>query len=219
MGHAHNKTDLYSGQDDVHENPEIYTQAVIEMGKRVHRVTGRYDIPYLAGLDITGMVYLRDRRIDNTFTYLGKTYSIDDFWIVHEVIEFDHMHAHGAQRQRSLVIQWILSGYDDSIFIPQRETWEYQPAHQIALKAERAAVEARGIDWQWYTEWCDQWLYISDPKHENFPVPGKCPKPLDLRPYEDEVDGGDVSLLQMIYDAGGPQSYMLCPVGERVQQI
>jgi hypothetical protein len=82
----------------------------------------------------------------------------------------------------------------------------YQGAHQVAQELEYALVRFMGLDEDDYTAACDRFIAycIDKPLIES-------PCDLDLYPYEDEKD---MSVLEEIRDTGGPESYMLLPVGQ-----
>lgn len=60
----------------------------------------------------------------------------------------------------------------------------YQLAHQVALRGERALVEAHGISWAKYNAWCMHQISVIG-KRPRYP---NCPPDLDLKPYLDEED-------------------------------
>jgi hypothetical protein len=80
------------------------------------------DDPYLAGMSEDHRRVYIDKRVPKKITVKGKTFDPSKYLIVHETIERRHM-------DRGM---------------------KYEPAHRIALKAERAAVEADGINWDGY---------------------------------------------------------------------
>jgi hypothetical protein len=59
----------------------------------------------------------------------------------------------------------------------------YLHAHQIALRAEQAAVKAAGVSWSAYQRFNKRYEKPIATEHLK-----KVPKDLDLRPYEDEKD-------------------------------
>lgn len=60
----------------------------------------------------------------------------------------------------------------------------YQLAHQCALRAERAYIEAMGESWASYNAFCNKQIKKigGRPRYPN------CPPDLDLKPYYDEED-------------------------------
>jgi hypothetical protein len=59
----------------------------------------------------------------------------------------------------------------------------YQHAHQIATRAEEAAVRADGVSWRAYDRFMQQ--YVKEMGDERLT---KLPADLDLKPYRDEHD-------------------------------
>jgi hypothetical protein len=99
-----------------------------------------------------------------SFKYRGRTIDTDRFLILHEEVE------------KSLIDQLGL---------------HYLHAHQIATRAEEAAVRAAGITWRDYDRFTQKYVkQIGDERLTNVP------KDLDLKPYRDEQD--DDLLLRML---------------------
>src|SRR4051812_10381468 len=95
------------------------------------RLDRAHDIPYLAGYSDDGKTIYIDRHIPPTFRYRGRTIGIDRYLILHEVVEktlIDELHLH------------------------------YQHAHQIATRAEEAAVRADRIGWRDYDRFMQKWV-------------------------------------------------------------
>lgn len=80
------------------------------------------DDPYLAGMSEDHRRVYIDKRVPKQLNYKGKIFDPAKYLVVHETIERRHMD----------------------------KGMKYEPAHRLALKAERAAVEADGINWNWY---------------------------------------------------------------------
>jgi hypothetical protein len=132
--------------------------AVLRRAKTIDR---RHDIPYLAGYSLDGKTIYIDRHMPRSFDYHGREIQTDRFLILHEEVEktlIDHLGLH------------------------------YMHAHQIALRAEQAAVRAMGVRWTDYDKFMQQ--FIKDFGDERL---RKVPADLDLTPYRDEHD---VDLLQ-----------------------
>jgi hypothetical protein len=70
----------------------------------------------------------------------------------------------------------------------------YQHAHQIALRAEQAAVRAAGISWREYDRFMARYIKEADD------VIDRLPPDLDIKPYRDERD---VKLLKRDARRGG----------------
>src|SRR5262249_22999675 len=90
------------------------------------------------------------------FRYAGKEINTDRYLILHEEVE------------KTLIDQLSL---------------HYLHAHQIATRAEQAAVRAAGIRWQDYDRFMQKYVKrIGDERLT------KVPADLDLKPYRDEHD-------------------------------
>ena len=115
------------------------TQAQLEKGRRSRplgslrkirangsdqgmKVDRTYDDPYLAGMSQDHRRLYIDKRVPKKLTVKGKTFDPAKYLGVHEKTERKYMDA----------------------------GMKYQPAHRLALKAERRAVEADGIEWNGY---------------------------------------------------------------------
>ncbi len=91
-----------------------------------------------------------------SFKYRGRTIETDRFLILHEEVE------------KTLMDQLGL---------------HYLHAHQIATRAEQAAVRAAGITWRDYDRFMQKYV-----KHIGDERLTKVPQDLDTRPYRDEHD-------------------------------
>jgi hypothetical protein len=91
-----------------------------------------------------------------SFEFQGKRIETDRFLIVHELIE------------KALLDELGL---------------HYLHAHQIALRTERAAVEAAGISWASYHRFTQENSIAISAEHLK-----RVPSDLDLTPYRDEHD-------------------------------
>lgn len=127
--------------------------AVLRRAKTIDR---RHDIPYLAGYSLDGKTIYIDRHMPRSFNYHGRDIETDRFLILHEEVE------------KTLIDQLGL---------------HYMHAHQIALRAEQAAVRAAGVRWRDYDAFMQQ--FIKDFGDERL---RKVPEDLDLKPYRDEHD-------------------------------
>ncbi len=137
--------------------------AVIRRAKKIDR---RHDIPYLAGYSRDGKTIYIDRHMPNTMKYDGREIATDRYLILHEEVE------------KTLIDQLNL---------------HYLHAHQIASRAEQAAVRAAGIRWRDYDRFMQRYVkHIGDEKLE------KVPPDLDLKPYRDEHD---YELVQRMLDS------------------
>ena len=127
--------------------------AVVRRAKTIDR---RHDIPYLAGYSRDGKVIYIDRHMPKTMRYAGREINTDRYLILHEEVE------------KTLIDQLGL---------------HYLHAHQIASRAEQAAVRAAGIRWRDYDRFMQKYVKrIGDERLT------KVPADLDLKPYRDEHD-------------------------------
>jgi hypothetical protein len=120
------------------------------------RLDRRHDVPYLAGYSQDGRTIYIDRHLPREFRLRGRVITVDRYLVLHETVE------------KTLIDEMGL---------------HYQHAHQIALRAEEAAVLADRIPWSTYDRFMQR--YIKDIGDERLKrVPGD----LDLKPYRDEHD-------------------------------
>src|SRR5262244_4415518 len=137
--------------------------AIVRRAKEINR---QHDIPYLAGYSINGKTIYIDRHMPKTMSYGGREIDTDRFLILHEEVE------------KTLIDQLAL---------------HYLHAHQIATRAEQAAVRAAGISWRDYDRFMQKYVKrIGDERLS------KVPADLDLKPYRDEHD---LDLLRRMSDA------------------
>lgn len=131
-------------------------RAVDAILRRVKKLDRDHDIPYLAGYSQDGKTIYIDRHLPESFTFRGRTIEVDRFLILHEEVE------------KTLIDQLGL---------------HYLHAHQIATRAEEAAVHAQRITWQAYDRFMQKYVKaIGDERLE------KVPADLDLKPYRDYHD-------------------------------
>jgi hypothetical protein len=124
--------------------------------RRVKHFDRDHDIPYLAGYSQDGQTIYIDRHLPKSFTFRGRTVEVDRFLILHEEVE------------KTLIDQLGL---------------HYLHAHQIASRAEEAAVHAQGITWKAYDAFMQKYVKaIGDERLS------KVPMDLDLKPYRDYHD-------------------------------
>jgi hypothetical protein len=127
--------------------------AIVRRAKTIDR---RHDIPYLAGYSRNGKIIYIDRHMPETMRYGGRDINTDRYLILHEEVE------------KTLIDQLGL---------------HYLHAHQIASRAEQAAVRAAGIRWHDYDRFMQKYVKrIGDERLT------KVPADLDLKPYRDEHD-------------------------------
>ncbi|MFL6799826.1 MAG: hypothetical protein ACJ8F3_20720 [Xanthobacteraceae bacterium] len=124
--------------------------------RRVRNLDRKHDIPYLAGYSRDGKIIYIDRHMPSSFRYDGREINTDRYLILHEEVE------------KTLIDQLNL---------------HYLHAHQIASRAEQAAVRAAGISWRDYDRFMQKYV-----KHIGDERLTKVPADLDLKPYRDEHD-------------------------------
>ena len=124
--------------------------------RRVKTLDRKHDIPYLAGYSEDGKTIYIDRHLPRSFKLRGRSIFVDRYLILHEEVE------------KTLIDQLGL---------------HYLHAHQIATRAEEAAVRADRIEWREYDRFMQKYVKrIGDERLT------KVPADLDLKPYRDEHD-------------------------------
>jgi hypothetical protein len=134
--------------------------------RRVKNLDRKHDVPYLAGYSKDGKTIYIDRHMPRTMSYKGREIDTDRFLILHEEVE------------KTLIDQLNL---------------HYLHAHQIAARAEEAAVRAAGVGWREYDRFMQKYVKRIGDERLN-----KVPPDLDLKPYRDEHD---FDLLKRMNDA------------------
>jgi hypothetical protein len=124
--------------------------------RRVKKFDRKHDIPYLAGYSLDGKTVYIDRHMPPSFKFRRRIIETDRFLILHEEVE------------KTLIDQLGL---------------HYLHAHQIATRAEEAAVRAAGVNWRDYDRFMQK--YVKQMGDERLT---RVPKDLDLKPYRDEQD-------------------------------
>jgi hypothetical protein len=124
--------------------------------RRVKNLDRDHDIPYLAGYSVDGKTIYIDRHLPKSFVFRGRTVDVDRFLILHEEVE------------KTLIDQLGL---------------HYLHAHQIATRAEEAAVNAERVTWAAYDRFMQK--YVKSIGDERLT---KVPADLDLKPYRDYHD-------------------------------
>ena len=138
--------------------------------RRVKKLDRSHDIPYLAGYSMDGKTIYIDRHLPFSFKYRGRTIDVDRFLIMHEEVE------------KTLIDQLDL---------------HYLHAHQIATRAEEAAVRAERVSWHAYDRFMQK--YVKSVGDERLK---KVPKDLDLKPYRDYHDWQLMERMEKAIDAG-----------------
>src|SRR5215475_7803822 len=154
--------------------------AIVRRAKTIDR---KHDIPYLAGYSRNGKIIYIDRHMPPSFRYRGRTINTDRFLILHEEVE------------KTLIDQLGL---------------HYLHAHQIASRAEQAAVRAAGIRWHDYDRFMQKYV-----KHIGDERLTKVPADLDLKPYRDEHDTDLVKRMLECIEREGVQAGLDAAVVKR----
>jgi hypothetical protein len=141
---------------DTYVSSLMLDRALNAIVRRVGAIDRQHDIPYLAGYSTDGKRIYIDRHLPRSFLYKGRTIEVDRYLLLHEEVE------------KTLIDQLDL---------------HYQHAHQIATRAEEAAVRADGVSWRAYDRFMQQ--YVKRMGDERLT---KLPGDLDLKPYRDEHD-------------------------------
>ncbi|MGA8614140.1 MAG: hypothetical protein WB760_21185 [Xanthobacteraceae bacterium] len=149
--------------------------------RRVKKLDRKHDIPYLAGYSLDGKTIYIDRHMPKLFKFRSRVVETDRFLILHEEVE------------KTLIDQLGL---------------HYLHAHQIATRAEEAAVRAAGVEWHDYDRFMQKYV-----KHIGDERLTKVPKDLDLKPYRDEHDDDLLSRMLKSVRAGK------CPKGTHVRDL
>jgi hypothetical protein len=147
------------------ENPsdEVLLDVIAALQRRIEKIDRGYDIPYLAGYSKDGTIVYIDRHMPRSFVCRGHRVQTDRFLATHEIVE------------KALLDQLRL---------------HYVHAHQIAVRAEQAAVRAAGIPWRDY----DRFTKENEKAigHERLK---RVPRALDLTPYRDEDDFAELEAI------------------------
>jgi hypothetical protein len=141
---------------DTYVSSLMLDRALNAIARRVGAIDRAHDIPYLAGYSTDGKRIYIDRHLPRSFLYKGRKIEVDRYLLLHEEVE------------KTLIDQLDL---------------HYQHAHQIATRAEEAAVRADGVSWRAYDRFMQQ--YVKQMGDERLT---KLPADLDLKPYRDEHD-------------------------------
>jgi len=156
--------------------------------RRVRKFDRKHDIPYLAGYSLNGKTIYIDRHMPRSFKFRGRTVETDRFLILHEEVE------------KTLIDQLGL---------------HYLHAHQIATRAEEAAVRAAGVKWRDYDRFMQKYVKrIGDERLT------KVPRDLDLKPYRDEHDDDLLRRMLASARAGGlPKGFHAGDLLEAIRQM
>jgi hypothetical protein len=138
--------------------------------RQIRKLDRNHDIPYLAGYSKNGKIIYIDRDMPRSFLFRRRRIKTDRFLILHEAVEKTLMDHLGLR---------------------------YLHAHQIATRAEQAAVRAAGISWDAYDRFMRMYVKsIGDKRLSNVP------RDLDLKPYRDERDNALLRRIAAALDKG-----------------
>ncbi|TXH05578.1 MAG: hypothetical protein E6R07_01855 [Nevskiaceae bacterium] len=142
----------------------LMTERALDAILRRIRLDYRYDIPYLAGYSQDGKTVYIDRHLPKSFVDRGRQIEVARYLILHEEVE------------KTLIDQLGL---------------HYLHAHQIATRAEQAAVRADRVSWRDYDRFMQKYVKrIGDERLK------KVPDDLDFKPYRDEHDRDLIARMQ-----------------------
>ncbi|RWB51033.1 hypothetical protein [Mesorhizobium sp.] len=142
-----------------HVSEDVDDAVLKDVIRALHRrvkVVRDFDIPYIAGYSRDGATIYIDRHMPRTMEWRSARVRLTPFLITHEIVEkalLDELRLH------------------------------YLHAHQIALRAERDAVQAAGLSWTAY-----QAVNKKNEKPISKEKLKRVPKDLDLTPYRDLKD-------------------------------
>lgn len=155
--HAHNKTKHRKLRGpDWHISAIMLDRSIDAIFRRLP-VNRKYHVPYLAGYSTDCSQIYIDKDLPPSFVdSQGEVIEIDRYLLLHEAVE------------KSLI---------DTLNL------RYQHAHQIALRAEQAAVRADGVSWAEYDGFMMK--FVKEMGEEKIT---HIPPDLDLKPYIDEHD-------------------------------
>jgi hypothetical protein len=142
-----------------------------------------YHVPYVAGYSTNGKIIYIDKDLPSKFTSRsGEVIEIDRYLLLHEAVE------------KSLI---------DTLGL------HYQHAHQIALRAEQAAVRADGVSWREYDLFMMRFIKEMGEGHCS-----SLPPDLDLKPYIDEHDTDLLAEMRLLMKKGAGVRARVLPVGK-----
>lgn len=156
--------------------------------RRVKTLDRKHDVPYLAGYSGDGKTIYIDRHMPRSFEFGGRTIDTDRFLILHEEVE------------KTLIDQLGL---------------HYLHAHQIATRAEQAAVRAAGVNWRDYDRFMQKYVKrIGDERLT------EVPDDLDTKPYRDEHDDDLLRRMLAAIDKGqAPKGFRGAELRDAAQEI
>jgi hypothetical protein len=138
--------------------------------RRARKIDRNHDVPYLAGYSVDGKTIYIDRHMPRLWKYRRREIDTDRYLILHEEVE------------KTLIDQLGL---------------HYLHAHQIATRAEQAAIRAAAISWHDYDRYMQK--FVKKIGDENLT---RVPSDLDLKPYRDEHDDDLLKRMATAVDRG-----------------
>jgi len=156
--------------------------------RRVKNLDRGHDIPYLAGYSLDGKTIYIDRHMPKFLKFRGRNIDTDRFLILHEEVE------------KTLIDQLGL---------------HYLHAHQIATRAEEAAVRAAGIGWHVYDRFMQK--YVKSIGDERLT---RVPQDLDLKPYRDEQDDDLLRrMLKSVHAGNAPKGIHVKDLAQAIGEL
>jgi hypothetical protein len=156
--------------------------------RRVKHLDRKHDIPYLAGYSLDGKTIYIDRHMPKSFKFRDRVIETDRFLVLHEEVE------------KTLIDQLGL---------------HYLHAHQIATRAEEAAVRAAGISWRAYDRFMQKYV-----KRDGSERLTRVPADLDTKPYRDEHDLDLLRRMMAAIERGHmPSAHGKAAVKKAVQKV
>ena len=152
--------------------------------RRAKKIDCDHDIPYVAGYSKDGKTIYIDRHMPKSFKFRSRVIETDRFLLLHEEVE------------KTLIDQLGL---------------HYLHAHQIATRAEQAAVRAAGVNWRDYDRFMEK--YVKQLGDERLT---RVPADLDEKPYRDEHD---YDLLRRMEAAMGGDKPKKPPAGVKAAHV
>jgi hypothetical protein len=129
--------------DDWHLSHTILDYALDDLAQSV-KVDHTYDIPYVAGYNISGGTIYIDKDMPLSLVIGGDNVDVTKYLMLHEIVE------------KSILKSTKVS---------------YQDAHQIALRTERDAVINDGISWDEYNSKMEKYISaIGNKENNNLPL-------------------------------------------------
>ncbi len=146
----------YPKPGDTYHWSDKMMQDVVRALLTAVKINAKFSIPYMAGYSNDGKTIYIDNHVEQYFKDGDDVYDVWRYLAIHETVE--------KAMQDVFKLKYFL-------------------AHQIALRIERAAVEADGLDWKVYD--ANAKKYIKRIEEEDI---GDIPHDLDLQPYIDSSD-------------------------------